>query len=476
MSGTTSVPPVEFTDRGFVAPTEVDILDGVRADMNAAFGGDLNPDQRTPQGQLSTSTAAIVGDKDDEFCLMTNLMDPAYTYGRFQDGIARIYFLTRTPAEPTAVIATCTGLAGTLIPQGTLAKATDGNLYRCTSDGVIGSGGSSDLSFACTVTGPIACPAHTLTGIYQAIPGWDTIDNAASGTLGNDVESRAEFEDRRAASVAINARGILGSIQGAVLAVNNVLDAYTTENDTGSPVVKGGVTLDPHSLYVAVAGGTDDDVAHAIWTKKAPGCAYNGNTTITVYDTDPSYPPPGVPYSVTFERPASLPIYFTVQMKNNAGVPANALSLVTDAIMAAFAGVDGGQRAKIGFPIFASRYYSPVALLGSWAQILSIHVSSGNGIASLFTADIAGTTLTVSAVGSGAIGLGQPIYGTGVQPRTIVLSQSGGTPGGIGTYVVNTSQTVASGAMGSLSLLDILTTDIDEVPTLNPFYVALVLV
>ena len=60
-----------------------------------------------------------------------------------------------------------------------------------------------------------------------------------------------------------------------------------------------------------------------------------------------------------------------------------------------------------------------------------------------FTGSISGTTLTVTAVASGNIGVGQGITGSGVTTGTTVVDYLSGT-GGIGTYRVNISQTVAS--------------------------------
>lgn len=67
-----------------------------------------------------------------------------------------------------------------------------------------------------------------------------------------------------------------------------------------------------------------------------------------------------------------------------------------------------------------------------------------------FTGSIAATTLTVTAVGSGVLAAGQPISGAGVTAGTTIVSQLTGTPGGIGTYSVSASQTVASEALTSL--------------------------
>lgn len=65
-----------------------------------------------------------------------------------------------------------------------------------------------------------------------------------------------------------------------------------------------------------------------------------------------------------------------------------------------------------------------------------------------FTGSIAGTTLTVSAVASGALSVGHDIVVAGVTEGTRVTASLGGQ-GGVGTYAVSTSQTVSSQAMTS---------------------------
>jgi len=444
MAITTNVPAPTFGPNGFIIPSESAILAGVQADIDQAFGGGLNPALETPQGQLATSETAIIGNANQTFLFYTTQVDPAYAEGRMQDAIARIYFLERNPALPTTVAATCTGLVGVVIPAGSLASTSDGTLYVCTDGGTIPSGGSITLNFACQQVGPIPCPANTLTTIYQAIPGWDTVNNPSDGVLGQNVESRSDFEARRAASVALNSRGTIQAIQGSVLAVAGVLDAFSYQNDSGSPATFRGVSVPANSIYVSVSGGDDDNVAQAIWSKKSPGCGYGGNTTVTVYDTNSGYAAPYPSYSVTFERPAALTIAFEVQIANNAQVPADATTQIQNAIINAFAGADGGARARIASTIYASRFYAPVALLGSWAQILSIQLGSVNESAAVVTGSISGTTMTVTGVTSGALAADQIISGTSIIEGTSIISQSGGTPGGNGTYVVSNSQTVGS--------------------------------
>lgn len=71
-------------------------------------------------------------------------------------------------------------------------------------------------------------------------------------------------------------------------------------------------------------------------------------------------------------------------------------------------------------------------------------VVSASQLVSSTTITSTGTTLTVSAVGSGTLLAGQTITGSGITANTIITAQLTGTTGGVGTYTVNISQAVAS--------------------------------
>jgi hypothetical protein len=69
------------------------------------------------------------------------------------------------------------------------------------------------------------------------------------------------------------------------------------------------------------------------------------------------------------------------------------------------------------------------------------------------TGAISGTTLTVSAVTNGTLGVGQTISGTGVTAGTTITALGTGT-GGTGTYTVSASQTVSSATISSTCYWD----------------------
>jgi hypothetical protein len=383
-----SVPPIEITDTGPVAPEPQEVLDGVLADMNASMGGNLNIEQlSTPQGQLAQSQAAVTLDKDNVIVELIKNVNPDTSSGVMQDAIGRIYLMERVASQPTVVTCTCGGIPGTLIPLNSKAQGTNNAVYFSTGNANIGAGGTVDIVFQAQINGPTAAPIGSINRIYQQISGWDTVTNAAAGVTGRDVENRADFEFRRKNSVALNATGSLPAVRANVFDLDGVIDVRTEENDTGAPIVIGGVNLIEHSLYVAVVGGVDDDIANAIWIRKGTGCDYNGTTSVIVVD-DANYNPPFPQYTVKFQRPDDVRTIFEVNVVNTSQTPANVTDLVQNAILDAWNGVDGSLRARIGEIIYALRYLCPIEEAGP-IQVSTIQIARfGDALSESATFDI----------------------------------------------------------------------------------------
>jgi len=375
---TTSVPAVTISDTGLAVPDELDILNGRLTDLDTAMGGGMSKSLTTPQGQIAMSETAIIADKNDQLLFIASAINPDYSSGRFQDAIGRIYFIDRIAALGTTVTANCTGLVGTIIPAGSVAQDDAGYLYSSLADATIGSGGLVDVVFQNQTTGAIACPIGSLNTIYRAVTGWSGITNASAGVPGNDVETRANFEYRRKQSVALNAKGTPESIYAAVLAISGVTDAYVYSNHKGTDVQIGSTsfTVPAHSVYVAVYGGAEADIAQAIYTKNQVAAGMVGNTTYTVTDTSSgSQNPPE--YDITWNVPAAARTYFQVQIENLSTVPSNIVDLARAAIVSAFGGNnDRVQKARIASKIFAGGYYSVVNEIDpSSVNVLSVAIS-----------------------------------------------------------------------------------------------------
>lgn len=107
-------------------------------------------------------------------------------------------------------------------------------------------------------------------------------------------------------------------------------------------------------------------------------------------------------------------------------------------------------------------FYARFAAGGAIGQKVFVSYADGSCIAgtagspptgAVVTGAIAGTTLTVSAVTSGALAVGQPISGSGITAGTTITALGTGT-GGVGTYTVSTSQTAGSTTVTALGALE----------------------
>ena len=471
---TTNVPQPTFGANGVVLPTEAEVLTGVQADVNSALGGNINPQLTTPQGQLSTTETATIGESQALFAWFCNQTDPAYNSGRMQDAVGRIYFMTRIAAAPTIQPCICAGLDGVTIQIGNLVQDPSTNLLWTAQESGTIQGGSVTIVFACIQTNPVALAPQTLE-IFQGAFGWESATPTGDAILGNLVENPAQFEVRRRNSVASNSFGMPDSVKGSVLAVPNVLDAYVVDNIADGITTIGGVRLAAHSLYTCVLGGDENSIAMAIFQKKGGGCAYTGTTSVVVSDPNPRYTPPVPSYTVLFDYATPTAFAAVITLQNNGSVPANASQLITVPIINAFAGLDGGPRAQIGSLVLSSRYVAGILGLGAWVSLMNIQIGL-SGAACVFTGYISSTILTVTAVASGTLAIGQLIQDAGLMKGGTLITGLGTGTGGLGTYVVSIAQTIASETMNATNLSNSVQMNIDQAPAISATNIALVLV
>jgi hypothetical protein len=119
-----------------------------------------------------------------------------------------------------------------------------------------------------------------------------------------------------------------------------------------------------------------------------------------------------------------------------------------DSLLGSLAGGRGGRFLDIPYGAFQDTTIQTAP--ANTAQVMRFNttdftngVTLGSHTAS-FTASMATTNMTVTVATAGSIYLGMTLTGTGVSAGTLVVSQTSGTAGGVGVYVVSISQTTAS--------------------------------
>jgi uncharacterized phage protein gp47/JayE len=361
-------------ETGIAVDDTATIRQGIVDDWNKVFSDEeatLNTDSSSPAGQIIDSMSVLVTAKDSELVNLFNQFDPRVADGIFQDALGSIYFLQRKTAQSTVVTCQLTGLQGTVVPAGSMIQNDDG--YKLISIGAatIGEDGKAEVEFQTVDFGSINIGAGTCNKIITVIAGWDTVANEVAGVPGSLVETRQEFEKRRALSVAQNSHGSRLALQGAVSALDGVVDCLVLENRNKYSMVKQGVYIGAHSVAVCVYGGNDDDIAETIYNKIDAGCGTYGNTPVSYTSED------GVVNTYQIERPDAVNVYITVTVNNTANINNSIVDKVKQAVYNDFLGLDpnsGNVRRGCGQIIYASSFSVAAIKTAGVTDLVSITI------------------------------------------------------------------------------------------------------
>ena len=367
---------------GFSADDVAAVRVAVAQAWKQAFRSDntaeLNTEPETPAGQLVDSQTASITQKDSELLYLANMLNPLKATGIFQDALAEIYFLQRKPAIPSSAVIKCTGLPGTVIPvSAQVMSAADDTIWQNTEAQTIGDDGTCECVFECQSAGLISAAAGTLSRINTMVAGWDTAVNEAAAVVGQNAETQGAFEARRYASVGLNSRGTIAAVYARVANCANVVSCIVRENKTNMPIEIDGYFLKAHSVFVSVVGGSDEDIAEAIYNSCSAGCDYNGNTEVAVTDSATK-----AVEKVTFYRPEEFDVYVKVTLQGKDSLPDEYEKTVKSAVYdnfygesAATIGGDPILRVAPGDTVLASRFM-PSVLDSGIAQVVRILVST----------------------------------------------------------------------------------------------------
>lgn len=346
-------------DNGVTLPTTKELREEVENGFQNAFrvresDPVLNTDPTSPMGQVVDLMAGELEAKNAEIAFLANQLNPRTARGVFLDALAALYGLERKVSEPTVVVCTCTGLAGTVIPFGAIVQDSAGNKYRQSRAGgvTIGAGGTVDTEFAAVEHGGIEVSAGSISQIITVVAGWDSVINAAAGVTGRDVEPDGELLNRMIQSYAINANGTVENIQANLAELDGVLDVVVLENYTNEKQTQYDVELDAHSIAVCIVGGEDADIARTIFERKSGGCGTNGETEVTHVDTE-HY---NAKYVYRIIRPTTDDFHVQVTFFEE-DMNEETKTAVQNAVVSDFLGELTNPRVKLATTVYASRFY-----------------------------------------------------------------------------------------------------------------------
>lgn len=296
----------------------------------------------------------------------------------------------RSSGSPSSTQLVLTATPGTIILSGNRFESTTTGSRWATDQTVTADGsGSATVNATCTIVGPTQADAGTITRIVDVVAGLASVTNPDPATPGSDAQRDEQLRVTRATAVGRPGNNQLDSMIGELFGVPGVRRVKVYENDTNSGSVSADNPhgLPAHSIAPVIDGGTDDDVAMAIYLKKNPGALlYQAGAPFQVEITSPKYP--SNTKLIRASRPIYVDMFPVIHVVNDGTLPPNADQLIKEAMMEYAAGdlipadvgfkIDGFD---IGEIVPFSTIFTPVnKVIGSYGDsYVDLPSSSLNG-------------------------------------------------------------------------------------------------
>jgi uncharacterized phage protein gp47/JayE len=304
----------EVTKDGVIQKSATEYIQDCQDFFVSVFGESINKGANTPQGQLAGLLGLMAAKFDQGFADAMRSLDIAQAQGQQLDDLTSILSIFRRGAAKSSVNATISGTPLAVIPAGSQAKTTVGDIFVLQYTVQIGEDGTAEGFFVAKDDGPKAISAGTLTQIAVTVSGWDTVTNVNAGTIGRDVETDYQFKRRYFTELAVSSVSQIQSIISGVQSASDVEAVEGLENDTSEVVEESGIRIPPNGFVVAVKGGDSLEIATKIRKHKGLGTCSRTHVEADMTGTAGTVIPKGTRARVLAEdNPAGIDIFLSLK-------------------------------------------------------------------------------------------------------------------------------------------------------------------
>lgn len=336
---------------GFHYPDYPTVLQYLKDEYKVIYGSDTYLEADSQDGQWLAIQALAIYDTMQVAAAVYSSFSPMSAQSDALSRNVKINGIRRRVATYSTADLLIIGVAGTVIANGQ-AEDTLSQKWNLPVSVTIPPGGSITVTATAVEIGSVTAAANTINKIATPTLGWQTVNNVASATTGDPVESDAELRRRQTFSTALPSLTVLDGTIGAVASVTGVTRFRGYENDSGTTDGDG---IPAHSIAIVAEGGDAQQIGDAIAIKKTPGTRTYGTTTVTTYD---QY---GLPNLINFFRPTVATISVEITIQALTGYTTDYADLIAADVAASI------KSLEIGDDVLITKLYVPANLPGQAA-------------------------------------------------------------------------------------------------------------
>lgn len=322
--------PIIITDKGISIKSFNEIAQELREDWVSAFGGEtIDLSSSSPDGLEIDLKAKEIRSVSELVQAVASKLTLDGSSGVWVDIFMSYRGITRLGAAYSYVYLLFTGSNGTVIPEGTLVNNLFNDQFSTDSEITIGIEGTAYVRATSLNIGPVDVSEGTWS-LNQSISGISSVVVSNDGVIGRFVETDAEIK-ARAKNTVHDGLATLPTIKSYIENnVTGITSVSVIENETSLTDING---RPPHSIEVMVLGGSDEEIARAIYKSKAAGIKAYGthlpDKGYLVFDSN------GGPHYVNWSTlsTAYLWINVTITLYEEEILPNNYIHLISQAIV-----------------------------------------------------------------------------------------------------------------------------------------------
>ena len=308
---------------GIHVPTYQDILDYYITQAKLIFGTDIYLGEDSQDYQMISIIARAAAASLQAAVDSYNARNPDNTFDDVLDGLIVINGIQRKPSTYSTVTVQLTGTPYTLI-RGGVVQSVSGDKWNLPPEVVLDAAGQATVTATAQEIGEVVALSNEITKILTPTYGWSSVNNPDAADVGQPIETNAALKARRRVAVATPSVTPLESLAAGINNILGVTDFQVYENDTKETNAQG---MPGNSITAVVKGGTNEDIAKTIATRKNMGVLSYGDVTVQVTN---EY---GAVQNINFFRPDTTPIYITVHITPRAGYTSEVATQIKQALI-----------------------------------------------------------------------------------------------------------------------------------------------
>lgn len=316
---------------GFTKKTYSQIVDEMEAKAKELFGEDVNTKAYTPLGIILRIFAwfhSILWDNTER---VYNNSFPSTSEGISLDRAVTFKGLSRIQEDYARGTIKITGTVGATVEAPFIVGTVRNVYFETVEDVILDETGIAIVDMYAQESGVQAnVGVGEVTEILNPDSNVVSVTNEEATVGGRNRETDSELHARYKESYSNIKSSNTNSIQMALLGVVGVRDASVSQNETMIEIDG----IPPKSIAPFVFGGTDADVAAAIFNMKAAGIQSHGSTIVTVYDSKKNS------HDIGFTRPDVLQIHVRVTLVKKDTFPTNGKTTIQTQIINYIGGTD----------------------------------------------------------------------------------------------------------------------------------------